>query len=63
MFPRQGGEKPFREKRESFEFVAADGERKDGDVNGAGTEAFEKDGSNFFNDRQVNLREFAGERS
>jgi hypothetical protein len=63
VFPGQSGEKSFREKRESFEFMAADGERKDGDVDGAGAETFEKNRSDFLNDSEANLGKFARERS
>ena len=63
MFFGKDGEKALREQRKRFEFVAANGEREDGDVDGAGAETFEKDGSDFFNDGEMDLRELARERS
>jgi hypothetical protein len=63
VFFGQGRKEALGEKWKSFEFVAADRERKNGNVDGAGAETFEKDGSNFFDDGQVDLREFARERS
>jgi len=46
-----------------IEFVAADGESQDGEVHGAGAEALEKNGCDFFGDGEMDLRKFAGERS
>src|SRR6267143_4320933 len=43
--------------------MAADGERQDGDVDGAGSETVEKDGRDLLDDREPNLREFAREGS
>ena len=63
MFFGQGREQALGEKWKRFEFVATDGERKNGNVDGAGAKTIEKDGSNFFDDGQVDLREFARERS
>jgi len=63
VFFGKDGEKALREQRKRFEFVAANGEREDGDVDGAGAETIEKNGSNFFNDGEMDLRELARERS
>src|ERR1700687_3166465 len=57
------GEEALGEQRDGFEFVAADGKREDGDVNGARTETVQKDRCDFFHDRQQGLWKFAGERS
>ncbi len=43
--------------------MAADGKCQDGDVDGAGSEAVEKDGCNLLDDGESNLGEFARERS
>jgi len=56
---RKRGEEALREQRGSFEFVAADGKREDGDVNGARTETIQKDGRNFFHNTQKGLGKFA----
>ena len=63
VFSGQGREKPLGEQRGSVKFVAADGKGEDGDIHRTGTEAFQKDGRNFFDDREPNLREFAREDS
>ena len=55
----KGGEEALSEQRGSFEFVATDGKREDGDVNGARTEAVQKDRRNFFHNTQKGLRKFA----
>jgi len=47
----------FGEERERFKFVAANRECEDGDVDGAGAEAVEKDGRDFFDYGELNLRE------
>ncbi len=59
VFWRKDGEEGFGEEGEGFEFVAADRECEDGDVNGAGAEAIEKDGRNFFYYAELSLREFS----
>ena len=41
--------------------MAANGESQDGDVDGAGTEAVEKGGRDFFDDGELNLRIFSRE--
>jgi len=41
--------------------VATDGERQDGDVDGAGSETVEKDRRDLLDDREPNLGEFARE--
>ena len=53
------GEEALGEQRGCFEFVAADGKREDGNVDGSRAEPIEKYGRNFFNDGKPNLREFA----
>jgi len=44
-----------------FKFVAADGKREDSNVDGACAESVEKHGSDFFDDGEPNLWEFARE--
>jgi hypothetical protein len=63
VLPGQGREQPLGEQRGSVKFVAADGKGEDGDIHRTGTEAFQKDGRYFFDDREPNLREFAREGS
>jgi len=63
VFFGKGGEEAFGEQGKGFEFVAADGEGENGDIDGAGAEALEKDRSDFFNDGEMNLGEFAREGS
>ncbi len=63
MILRERGEEALGEQRSGFEFVAADGKREDGDVNGARTETVQKDGRDFFHNTQKGLRKFARERS
>jgi len=60
MMLGNGGKKAFGEEWRGFEFVAADGKRKDGDIYVAGAEAFKEDGSDLLDDRNMRLREFAG---
>src|SRR4029077_10310293 len=55
----ESGEEPLGQKRKSFEFVAADGQRQDGDVDGAGSKTVEKDWRNFLDNGQPNLGKFA----
>jgi hypothetical protein len=57
------GEQTLRKQRSGLEFVAADGECEDGDVDGAPTETIEKNGRDFFHDRELYLGKFSGERS
>jgi len=40
----------FGEERQGFKFVAADRKRQDGEIDRAGAEAFEQDGSDLFDD-------------
>lgn len=58
VFWGKDGEQRFGEEREGFEFVAANGEGENGDVDSAGAEAVEKNGSDFFDYGELNLREF-----
>src|SRR5580704_11205535 len=57
------GEKVLGEKSRSFEFVASDGQRENGNVNRSGAKTAEQDGGDFFHDSKVNLRKFAREGS
>ena len=50
-------------KRKSIKFSATDGERQEGDVNGAGSETVEKDRGSLFDDSKSNLGKFAREGS
>jgi hypothetical protein len=59
VFLRKDGEERFGEEREGFEFVAANREGENGDVDGAGAEAVEQDGRNFFYYAELSLREFS----
>jgi hypothetical protein len=59
VLSRQGREETLGEQRRRVKFVAADGQGEDGDIHRTGTETFQKDGRNFFDDREPNLREFA----
>ncbi len=61
VFFWQNGEKALRENGEGFKFVAADGESKNGEIDGVGAEAFEEDRGDFLNDRKMHLRKFSGE--
>jgi len=63
VFFRDGGEEPLGQKSKSLEFVATEGQRQDSYVNGAGAEAVEKYGRNFFDDGESNLGEFTRESS
>jgi hypothetical protein len=60
---RERGEEALGKQRCGFEFVAPDGKSEDGQVNGAGTKSVEENGRDFFHDRELCLRKFAGERS
>jgi len=55
------GEKAFGEERVRVEFVAADGEGEDGDIDGAGAETFEENRGDFFGDGEMDFGKFAGE--
>jgi hypothetical protein len=57
------GEEAFRKEGERFEVVAANGQRQNGKVDGAGAEAVEQDGSDLLGDGELDLGKFAGERS
>jgi len=57
------GEEAFRKQRERFEIVAANGQRRNGEVDGARAEAVEQDGSDLLGDGELDLGKFAGERS
>jgi hypothetical protein len=63
VFFGQGGKEALSEKRKHFEFMPADGERENSDIDGAGAETIEKNGSNFFDDGEAYFGEFARERS
>ena len=62
VFFGEGGEEPLGEQRKGFEFVAANGKRKNGDVDGAGAEPLEKYRGDFLDDREMNLGKFARKR-
>jgi hypothetical protein len=57
----QRGVEALGEERVGVEFVAADGEGQDGEVDGAGAQAIEKNRSDFFGDGEMNFGEFARE--
>ena len=61
VFLWKDGEERFGEKREGFEFVATKRKRENGEVDGTGAEALEKDGCNFFDYAELSLREFSRE--
>lgn len=61
VFLRKDGEERFGEEREGFEFVAANRKRENGDVDGAGAKAVEKDWRNFLYYAELSLREFSRE--
>ncbi len=61
VFFGKSREQALGENRKRIEFVAADGQREDGDIYGAGAEAVEKDRSDFFGDREMDFGKFAGE--
>src|SRR6266446_2084918 len=56
------GEEALGEQRGCFKFVAADGKREDGNVDGSCAEQIEKDGRDFFNNGEMSLGKFARER-
>ncbi len=58
---RQRREETFGKERVGFEFVAADREREDGEIDGAGAEAIEENWSDFLRDGEVDFWKFAGE--
>ena len=62
MFFGKSGEQWFREERQHVEFVSANGQGEYSYVDSAGSEAFEKNGGNFFNHRDGGFREASGER-
>ena len=57
------GEEAFRKQGERFEVVAANGQRQNGEVYGAGAEAVEQNGSDLLGDGELDLGKFARERS
>ena len=63
MFFGERGEESLGQQRNSIEFMATDGERQNGDVDGAGSETVEKDGRNLLDDGELNLGELAREGS
>jgi len=63
VFFGERSEETLGQERKSIEFVATDGERQDGEVDGAGSETVEEDGRNFLDDREPNLGELAREGS
>jgi hypothetical protein len=63
VFLGEYSEEPLGQQRKSIEFVATDGKRKDGDVNGSRSQTVEKDGCNFLHDGEPNLGELAREAS
>lgn len=58
VFLREDGEERFGEEGEGFEFVAANGNGKNGNVDGGGAETIEEDGSDFLDDGEPRLRKF-----
>jgi len=63
VFFRERGEEAFGEERVGFEFVAANREGQDGEVDGAGTKAIEEHRGDFFGDGEMDFWKFAGEGS
>ena len=61
MFPGKGCKQAFGEQREGVEFVAADRQRENGNVDDAGTQAIEQHRRNFFDHCDMGLRELARE--
>ena len=59
----QGGEETLGEKRKRLELVATDRKGEDGDVDGRGAQAFEKDRGNILDDVEPNLGKLAREGS
>jgi len=62
VFFGKGREQRFREQRQRVEFVSTNGQGEYSHVDTAGSEAFEKNGSNFFNHRDGGFGEALGER-
>ena len=60
---RQRGEEALGEQRKRFEFVATNGQRKNGQIDFAGAKLIEKDGRDFFNDRETDLGKLTREPS
>ena len=58
----QRGEEAFRKQGERFEVVAANGQRQNGEVYGAGAEAVEQNGSDLLGDGELDLGKFAREK-
>jgi hypothetical protein len=58
---RKRGEQAFGEERNGVELVAANGQSEEGDIHGAGAEALQQDGSDFFDDSDLDLRKLAHE--
>src|SRR5437762_7479499 len=63
VFFGKSGEQWFREERQRVEFVSTNGQGEYSYVDTAGSEAFEKNGSNFFDHRDGRFGEALGERS
>src|SRR5229473_3475817 len=63
VFLGERGKEPLGQQGNSFEFMATQGKRQDGDVDGAGSETAEKDWRDLLDDSESNLREFAREGS
>ena len=61
VFFGKRGEERFGEQGQGFKFVAANGERENGEIDRAGTEAVEKDGSNFFDYGDGGIGKSSGE--
>jgi hypothetical protein len=61
VFLRKSGEKRLGKDRERFELVAADGKSEEREIDGGGTEAFEEDGSDFFDDGDFGFGKFTRE--
>jgi len=59
VVPRQRGKERLREQRERFEFMAANGQSEDGQIDFAGTQEIEEGWRDFFDDGQLDLRIFS----
>jgi len=62
VFFGKSGEQWFREERQHVEFVSTNGQGEYSYVDTAGSEAFEKNGSNFFDHRDGGFGEAPGKR-
>ena len=63
VFLGKRGKEAFGQERKRVELVAADWQREDGDVNRGGAEALKQHGGDFFDDRELRLRELPREGS